>query len=292
MGKPCVTDEGYIDAATKAAEVIWQNGITDIAITAALALAQKNARTTVADMQAEIADRQMALAEAAHAQAAAFWGEETDFVNDAFGQGLAAPERVPLAIGWGQYAYDANANARAAWVKASRAMCMPPTRCDDARWSFQVAKNVVDTTNHALRQAESRADALNDRRYARQYAALGLGQGKLHSAKTYAAVAGLAAGSAGGMLVGTINSGLELMGYSRTRNNFQRWSGTTIPREYMPQQTGVARSVTVNSGLRENTDDVLGDFIVNNKLMDKGGFPAMVVEELPPLDNRGTRGGA
>lgn len=288
----CVTDAGYIDAATKAAEVIWQNGLTDIAITAALALAQREARTAIADMQAEIADRQLALAEAAHAHAASFWGEETDFVNDAFGQGLAAPERVPLAIGWGQFAYDANANARAAWLKASRALCMPPTRCDDARWSFQTSKNVVDTTNHALRQSENRADALNDRRYARQYSALGLGQGKLQSAKTYAAVAGAAAGSAGGMLASTINSGLELLGYARTRNNFQKWSSTTIPREYLPQQTGVARGVTVNSGLRENTDDVLGSFIINNRLMEKGGMPAVIIEQdLPPADATGTRGG-
>lgn len=292
MAKPCVTDEGYIQAATKAAEVIWQNGLTDIAITAALALAQRDARTAIADMQNEIAERQMELAEAAQAHAAAFFGEETDFVNDAFGIGVAAPERVPLAIGWGQFAYDANANARAAWLKASRSMCMPPTRCDDARWSFQVAKNVVDTTNHALRQAENRADALNDRRYARQYSALGLGQGKLHSAKSFAEVAGRAGASAGSMLASTINSGLELLGYSRTRNNFQRWSSTTIPREYLPQQTGAATGVTVRYGMRENTDDDLGVFI-NQHMATKAGLPPIMVEtDLPALDERGTRGGA
>jgi hypothetical protein len=112
----------------------------------------------------------------------------------------------------------------------------------------------------------------------------------LQSAKGFMEVAGLAGKSAGGMLADTINSGLQLVGYATTRNNFQKWSSTTIPREYLPQQTGAGNSVRVNTGLAQNNPDYLGDFITTLDSRNRTFTPAIEVRDLPPVRYSG-RGG-
>jgi hypothetical protein len=104
--------------------------------------------------------------------------------------------------------------------------------------------------SYAARQDEARTQILNDRRYARQYAILGLGKGQLRDLLSYQAIGNSIGTNASEMLISTVNSALTTYGFYSNKIDVQRWgSGTremlglptvTAPMGQRPQLTQVA----------------------------------------------------
>lgn len=219
----CIGNEEYITAAKNQASAIETSAEMDAAISVALALWQRNSSSSISNMQKEIADRNMRLAEWLQDHASKFWPYEKDLVDDAFAETKHTEQYAALSTQWGSIMDDTLRRARSDWLEEMRQRCIRPTRCEDARWNRNAQKARADIISFADRQAEARARALNDMRYERQYAALGLGRGHLANVSSYQSIMGTLGGNAAGMLAGTINSGLEALGYYRTRERFEGW---------------------------------------------------------------------
>jgi hypothetical protein len=213
----CVTDSAYISAATKQGHAIVTQATVDAAIQVAIALWQRNSSTSISNMQKNISEQQVVLAEAVQAHAVIFWAEEADLVNDAFGVSKVVTGYTALSSGWAALVDEAEAEGRALWLDVSRQLCLPPDRCQDARWQRNEQLLRADMLSYASRQDEARTETLNDRRYARQLAVLGMGQGKVADLVTYQNI-GLYSGlSAASMLESGINSAMQLYGYQSSR---------------------------------------------------------------------------
>lgn len=210
----CVTDIGYVAAAGAQAVGIKAKGLADIAIQIGVALWQRNASKSISNMQTDMADQQMRLAERVQAHAVLFWPEEAELVNDVFGEAKATAVYAQ-GTGWGDIAESTLAQARLVWLETSRQECFTPDRCDDARWQRNAAMNEVDLTSYGFRQAEARMEILNDRRYARQLAVLGLGKGLANTLTSYQSVSQFSGLSASSMLEAGINSALSEFGFNR-----------------------------------------------------------------------------
>lgn len=219
----CISNGAYITAAEDQASAIRNQAITDTLIYAALALWQRNSATSIANMQNEIADRQLKLAEAVHDHAKKFWPYEKAIVDDAFAMNKQTPQYGALSAQWAAIADDSLRTARTDWLQVMRDRCLAPTKCEAARWDRVAQTSRADIISFADRQAEARAEALNDQRYSIQYSALGLGHGILNEINSYSDLSGYAGMSAGGILANSINSGLEALGYYRTRNDAPGW---------------------------------------------------------------------
>lgn len=218
----CVTDKQYINSAKAQADAIRRKAIADAAIFAGLALYQRNASSSIAKMQYEIADRQTKLAEEIHNHVTKFWPYEKDFVDDAFAEAKHKP-LYSKALIWGSLSRDSLAAGEKDWKDELTSLCLGASRCMTNRWKRVAQNQRADVLSFAMRQAEAEADVLNDLRYNRQYAALGLGRGILADLKSYNDVAGMMRMSAGEMLTDTINSGAEALGYLLTPRQPDAW---------------------------------------------------------------------
>lgn len=227
----CITNGGYYDAAEKQASAIKEQAVTDTAIQVALALWQRNSSGSIANMQNEIANRNMRLAEAVHDHAMKFWPYEKAIVDDAFAENKAHPQYPGLSASWGALMDDTLRRGRTDWLEEMRQRCLKPTNCEAARWDRVAQQSRADIISFADRQAEARAETLNDLRFSRQLAALGLGKGILANVKSYQDLSGTVGANARGALIGTINSGLEALGYFTTRTQFEGW-GQGIQRSF------------------------------------------------------------
>lgn len=216
-GTNCVTDSAYVQAAQKQAGAIAAQAAADIAIQIGIALWQRNSSKSISNMQTDLANQQVELAERVQAHAALFWPEEAELVNDIFGEARTTPV-YDLGMGWGELANETLANARLVWLETSRAECFVPDRCDDARWQRNAALSEVDLTSYGYRQAEARSEILNDRRYARQLAALGLSRGSLKSLLSYQDVGQTSGLYAANALSESVNNTLNAYGYYAERN--------------------------------------------------------------------------
>jgi hypothetical protein len=217
MPQVCVGDSAYISAAQSASLAVLGRGVAELAISVALATWRRNVAKQINDMKEEIANRQVALAEAAHGHAASFYPAEAALVAAA----MAIPKTTPeyaLAPGWTQYSVEANTYGRDAWLKASRALCMSPSKCDDGRWSALMRRNEADVGNFAMRQAENRSQALNDVRFKRQLDVLALGQSKFGSGAGYSQAAGTIASNVGNAIMNSVHSAAQLVGFAMTKN--------------------------------------------------------------------------
>lgn len=213
----CVTNAGYTLAAGKQAAAIKTQATIDSAIQVAVALWQRNASLSISNMQREIANDQVTLAEEVHAHAVLFFPEEAELVNDAFGVAFFVADYVGLIGAWTALVTDAETTGRRLWLETSRQLCMPPNRCSDARWQRNEQALVADIANFAARQAESRAQVLNDVRYARMLAVLGLGRGRTQELVTYQRISQTIGAQAGELLQDSIGSAMRAYGFYRTR---------------------------------------------------------------------------
>jgi hypothetical protein len=291
----CVTNAGYVASSLTQASAITGHAVVDAAIQTVIALWQRNASKKIQEMQQEIADQQVALAEEVQAHAALFWPEERELVNDAFAAGVTVPQYVALMNEFGGLAQASLQDGRDDWVEAMRDMCMAPSRCEDARWQRFSAMLTADMHNYGARQEEARAQVLNDRRYARQYSILGMGRGAFTQMLSYQAIAGASAGVAGSMLASTVNSALEAFGYYPTRRAASGWGSgiqETWSKTYMPTAMPVEkqaipvdkqpvqniepiarpRFTPVRAATKDNEFDDLGKDVAELQRMRTGGL--------------------
>lgn len=208
-----ITNEAYIAAARMQARTICTLGAVDIAISIAMALWQRNASKDINDMQKDVSNEQMELAEKLHAHAKKFWTEEKDLVDDAFGEARTVTDYQGLSTGWHAVVSESLDQGREDWITEMQEMCFEPEVCEDMRWQRLTRLAEADTLSFAARQAEGRAQVLRDRRYERQYKALAMGKGILQSVVGYQSAASAVAQNAGGIINGTINSIANEVGY-------------------------------------------------------------------------------
>lgn len=218
LGMSCVTDAAYTEAASDQAQAIINQALADSAIQVGIALWQRNSSKSIANMQRDIANQQMILAEQVQAHAQIFWPEETELVNDAFAIAKVETQYVGLAGGWGALVDDAEATGRAIWLDVSRQLCYAPSRCDDARWQRNEQVLRADMVSYASRQDEARTEVLNDLRYEKQLAVLGLGRGKVASLVSYQGVGLFSGIQASQLIEGSVNSALKAYGYYPARD--------------------------------------------------------------------------
>lgn len=262
-GEVCVGDSAYISGAQDAAAAIIARGAAELAISLALSTWRRNVAKRINDMKEEIANRQIALAEAAHGHAASFYPAEAALVADA----MAIPKTTPdygLAPGWTNFSVEANTYGRDSWLKASRALCMPPSRCDDGRWSALMRKGEVDVGNFANRQAENRSQALNDVRFKRQLDVLAMGQGKFGSGAGYSQAAGTIASGVGDAIMNSVNSAAGLVGFALRTNGIKpQWQYGYSPQVTRSEATNTMRQDrNVLSGGPQSTQvDFVQDFM-------------------------------
>jgi hypothetical protein len=242
----CVTNAGYETAAGSQASAIVSQAVIDAAIQVGVALWQRNSSKSISNMQRDIADQQMKLAEEVAAHAQIFWAEEAELVNDAFGIAKVTTNYVGLAGAWAGLVDEAEGTGRALWLDVSRQLCLPPDRCQDARWQRNEQLLRSDMLSYAARQDEARTQTLNDLRYERQLAVLAMGRGKVASLTSYQSVGLYSGMQAAGMLESGINSAMQLFGYQRSRTEpptgwaqgiRQTWEGAAPPpqkREVLP----------------------------------------------------------
>lgn len=280
----CVGDSAYISAAQNASLAVLGRGVAELAISVALATWRRNVAKQINDMKEEIANRQVALAEAAQGHAASFYPAETALVAEA----MAIPKTTPdyaLAPGWTQFSSEANTYGRDSWLKASRALCMPPSKCDDGRWSAMMRRNEVDVGNFANRQAENRSQALNDVRFKRQLDVLALGQGKLSSAAGYSQAAGAIATNVGDAIMDSVNSAASLVGFALTKKAIKpQWEYGYSPQVATSEATNTIRQNqnVLAGGPLQSQFDPTRDFLEDQSF--KQTYTNAVIESSPLPD--------
>jgi len=219
----CVSDFGYSAAGLLQAKSIIVKATVDSAIQVAIALWERNSSQSIANMQNELADRQTVLAEKIHLHAKEFWPAEKAFVDDMFGEGKAVTQYNGLASGWAAFVDVESAAGRANWIDQANARCTPVSPCEDARWQRNTQMARTDIMSYAARQDEARTQILNDRRYARQYAALALGKGQLRGLLSYQSIGNSIGTNASKMLISTVSSALTTYDFYSNRIDVQRW---------------------------------------------------------------------
>ena len=288
MAQVCVGDSAYIQGASDAAAAIVARGVAELAISLALSTWRRNVAKQINDMKEEIANRQIQLAEAAHGHAASFYPAEAALVADA----MAIPKTTPdyaLAPGWTQLSVEANTYGRESWLKASRALCIPPSKCDDGRWSAMMRRNEVDVGNFAMRQAENRSQALNDVRFKRQLDVLAIGQGKFGSGAGYSQAAGTIASNVGNAIMDSVNSAARLVGFATGKKAVKpQWEYGYSPQVTQNAATDMARQDrnVLSGGPLQTQFDHAEDYLKYKAVRqyDTGGAPVYTNNEPPKQD--------
>lgn len=224
----CITNFAYTAAASQQGAAIVTQATVETAIQVALALWQRNSSKSINNMQIDLANDQMELAEEIQAHAIIYYPREAALVADAFSETKLTTQYTGLAGDWGGLLNEAMEAGRQTWLEVMDDACLAPSACEDARWQRNGQLAAADMLSYAARQDESRTQILNDRRYARQLAVLGLGRGQLQALQGYQQIAMTAGGSASTMLIETVNSALNAYGYIGARAEPQRGWGVGI----------------------------------------------------------------
>lgn len=213
-----VNDTCYITSAGMHAAAISSRLINETAIQLALTAAQYYVTDSIARDQEKLGNRRVRLAEAVLEHAEQFWPEEKALLGDAFN----TPEPV---VNYGEAHNQIFSPARNIFVQSmedgrrrARALCSSLSRFKTRGETFQ-ARAVGDAVTFAYRHEEAKRDALSDVLFSRRYTALGIGKGMLNNVNSFADVATAAGLSAGQMLAGTIQSGMEALGYYSARTD-------------------------------------------------------------------------
>lgn len=210
----CVTGDDLQDAADFQKDAMIRNAVANAAVSIVLALWQRNARKSIIGMQEDISKRKQKLADNIHHHAKQFWPYQKALVEDVFAEAEHDPQYDAMGLEWRQIAKEEMNAGRSDWLHEMHRRCLNPTRCQDARWRREDQKTRTDAISFADRNAENRAEALNDQRYARQYAALGLGKNVINNIAAYYQLYSQAGGAAAHLTANTIRSGVEALGYA------------------------------------------------------------------------------
>lgn len=245
---PCIENSAYINAAKNQAAAIEQEAMLWTGVQVAMLAARMYINKGTTDLRYQLANRRMKMAEEAVAHVMQTWPYEKDLVNDTMDEA----KHSPLYVSEIALVTTASKNA----VKSTNKLLTDSAiklggsvnRCMLNRSYAAYALIKTDTTGFAMRSAEARALALNDRRVSRQLAVLALGRGRLQNALSMGQL-GAYQTAMGDTLIETINSGVKLWGYQEQRwkssgNWASKWSD--IPRVVPAGQTSY--SVPVRDG--------------------------------------------
>ena len=244
----CIEDAQYVAAATAQAASITNEAYVWAAIQLALMVAQRAVNTAISDMQEELADRRMKLAEEILEHAKKTWVKEKAFVDEMMAEAKAV-------TGYGITQSMLNEMDRVEGIAIEGVgqrlarFGLEVGACDDARTRRGLATARADLVSHTMRSEESRTEMLNARRYSRQVAAVALGRGTLQNAMSMGGL-GNAGDAVRGSLIRTINSGMSLWGYSANR---WRHGGN-----YATGENGAPRVVPKGYSLMETTSPTAG----------------------------------
>lgn len=245
----CIKGTDYVKAAEEQATAIRSQALWDVAIQTAIALYQRNSSNSISQMQENIANRHMRLAEQLRAHAELFWPEEREFVDDAFGEQRHTTDYASSSNVFGLMADQEFNAAREDWLEAARSMCLPPSPCEDARWARHTQLARADLISYAARREESHTEALNDRRAARQYAALQLGRDNLSAITSFNEAHGSIRAPIAQLQEGILQAGAQIIGieqYNRRRTAWGRSaeSWLTMPDESYARRHSLADKAT------------------------------------------------
>lgn len=173
-----ITGDAYIKAACKQAKAIKREATIDAVLMVLYSLFDLYVSNSITNLQEEIAHKQLVLAEELHAHTKEFWPYEDKFIDDAFDMPKACPQ-YGLAKAWSNALEKDMENALTAFLYETDRNHLAIAQCDVSAWDAEVGKYKSDISNYALRQAEARADALEDVRFNWRMAAVKLGRGLL-----------------------------------------------------------------------------------------------------------------
>lgn len=241
-----IGDDVYIQAAQDRADAMVEHAFADVGIQAVLYLWRRKASGAIADMQDAIAKRQVKLAEEVAAHARNFWPYEKDMVDDAFGLGKATAQYDALSLSWATYSDNDQQAYRTKLDEELSIRCLTPNKCEMAVWNRNRGMDRANVMSFADRMAEGRMDKLNTIRFAKQYAALGMGRGHLTNVPSFMSLGGAARQQTSMMLTALVNRGVEAYGYYRRGSDVwgsrleSRWGATPYSRVnqlpvYIPQ---------------------------------------------------------
>lgn len=220
----CIDDGSYVSAAKGQAAAIVSQAKIDVAIQTAVAVWNRSASKSISNMQTEIADEQVQLAEQLHEHAKKFWPAQVALVDDVFSITKLTNDYVALPAAWGGMLDETLTEGRADWLQTQQlTMCSTPSHCEDIRWDHNAALLRADMLSYSARQGEARVQILNDWRYEQQTAVLALGKNQVRHAVEYAEMRGRQAASVGGMLADGINTALSTFGYYQRRRLNEGW---------------------------------------------------------------------
>lgn len=224
MACGCVSNSAYVKAANDQADAIKKAATIEVSLSVAALAAQTLLAGKVFKLQKEIADRQMKIAKDIHNHAKEFWPEEKALVDDAFAEAKHVADYNRTTPIWSDIMSDTMDRSMRRWIDEAKTNCTPPRACDYARWNRFSQLGDADVSSFGYRVEEARADILNDRRYGRQYAVLGMGRGLMMQVASYYQLAGATRMSNGQMLSETINSGIAAVGYYMNREKPVAWT--------------------------------------------------------------------
>lgn len=262
----CIEDAQYVAAATAQAASITNEAYVWAAIQLALMVAQRAVNTAISDMQEELADRRMKLAEEILEHAKKTWVKEKAFVDEMMAEAKAV-------TGYGITQSMLNEMDRVEGIAIEGVdqrlarFGLEVGACDDARTRRGLATARADLVSHTMRSEEARTEMLNARRYSRQVAAVALGRGTLQNAMSMGGL-GNAGDAVRGSLIRTINSGMSLWGYSANRwrhgGNYhtgENGAPRVVPQGYSLVET---RSPTTNVVTLSVQKDSMADIMTND----------------------------
>lgn len=231
-----IGDSAYVQAAQDRADAMRFHASMDVAIQSVLYLWRRKASSSISDMQNEIAKRQTRLAEEITEHAKKFWPYEKAMVDDAFGLSKATAQYAALSLSWAAYA-DTDQQAYKAKLNEELSICcLNPNKGERAVWDRNRQLGRANVMSFADRIAEGRMDKLNTIRFAKQYAALGLGRKHLANVPSFMSLGGAARAHTSQLLLGLVNSGMEAYGYYRRGTDYwgsrleSRWGATPYSR--------------------------------------------------------------
>lgn len=225
----CVDDAGYVTGATLQSAAIVADATQWAATYTAMMLWQRHTNSKIADIRQALADRRVTMAEEALVHAKLTWDKEKAFVNETMGTAKATPIYSPVfAVAnavekvWGETDLE--------FDRMSNKVGLAVGQCEDNRTAWGMALAKSDLMANTMRSAEARATLLNDRRFSRQLAALGLGRGKLTTAMSMGSLGQAGRTAVRDVLINTINSGLSMWGYEDSRwRKTDRWNDNATP---------------------------------------------------------------
>lgn len=215
----CISDGDYILQASVQSAAIVAEGVLWTAVYTAGMAAKRKAAAEIAEMEAKLNKRRLALAKKLADHAA----KGNNAMGTVINMAINEPEYTPL-YGPAQAMLIEGANreneARNLTAFTLHKYGISENQCDVSRVLRGMAIGRTDFVSHSMRAGEARSVALNDRRRSRQNAATGLGRGGGAIPPIPVGTGAISSmSSVVNSIANTFNSGMALWGYMSNRNS-------------------------------------------------------------------------